>query len=208
MTTKIIKFFLPISLLFMSCASNQATDIKDSVIYNLDNYQIVIRAPKGLCINNDLINEKEKVLSLILTECIKIANSNKLFRRPISSIITVKFQKQKGLNKFSKISDFIGSTGKDLNYILGNNGQKINNSYQKGNTLFISMSKNNNNNILNTGNKFWKTFSLYDNILISTSAYGFSKKNNNRSSFKELEDKLQSIVNSIIIKKINNDLSV
>ena len=76
MTTKIIKFFLPISLLFMSCASNQATDIKDSVIYNLDNYQIVIRAPKGLCINNDLINAKEKVLSLILTECIKIANSN------------------------------------------------------------------------------------------------------------------------------------
>ena len=56
-------------------------------------------------------------------------------------------------------------------------------------------------NYLNQGSKVWKALRLYDNILISTSAYGFSKKNSNYSSYRQLEEKLKSVVNSIEINK-------
>ena len=79
--------------------------------------------------------------------------------------------------------------------------QKIIKSYQKGNTLYMSMSTKEMNDSLNTGSKFWKALSLYDNILISASAYGFSKKNSNYSSYRLLEEKLKSVVNSIEINK-------
>ena len=83
--------------------------IQKSAIYNLNDYQVIIRSTKGLCVNSDLSQEKNKSLILILTECITNPNSNQLIRRPISSIITVKMQQESGLNSYSKISDFIKS---------------------------------------------------------------------------------------------------
>ena len=58
-----------------------------------------------------------------------------------------------------------------------------------------------------TGEKIWKTLSINDNILISTTAYGFSKKKSNYKSFNELEIKLNRVVYSIEIRKINRSSS-
>ena len=185
----------------MSCVNNQVSDIQKSAIYKLDDYQITIKSTKEFCLNSDLTQEKNKSLVLILTECIKNPNTNQLIRRPISSIITVRFQQEPGLSSYSKISDLIKSNDVKLNNIFNINGHKIIKSYQKANTLYMSVSTKQINNALNTGSKFWKALSLYDNILISTSAYGFSKKNNNYSSYRELEEKLKSVVNSIEINK-------
>ena len=201
MLHKIIKNFLPFSFLLMSCVNNQVSDIQKSAIYNLDDYQITIKPTKEFCLNSDLTQEKNKSLVLIITECIKNPNSNQLIRRPISSIITVRFQQKSGLSSYSKISDLIKSNDVKLTNIFNINGHKIIKSYQKGNTLYMSVSKTNIKNALNTGSKFWKALSLYDNILISTSAYGFSKKNSNYSSYRELEEKLKTIVSSIEINK-------
>ena len=201
MLLKIIKNFLPISLLLMSCVNNQVSDIQKSAIYNLEDYQITIKSTKEFCLNSDLTQEKNKSLVLILTECITNRNSNQLIRRPISSIITVRFQQEPGLNSYSKISDLIKSNDVKLNNIFNINGHKIIKSYQKGNTLYMSMSTKKINYSLDTGSKFWKALSLYDNILISTTAYGFSKKNSNYSSYRQLEEKLKSVVNSIEINK-------
>ena len=201
MLFKIIKNFLAISFLLMSCVNNQVSDIQKSANYNLDDYQITIKPTKEFCLNSDLTQEKNKSLVLILTECITNPNSNQLVRRPISSIITVRFQQEPGLNSYSKISDLIKSNDVKLNNIFNINGHKIIKSYQKDNILYMSLSAKQIDNSLNTGSKFWKALSLYDNILISTSAYGFSKKISNYSSYRELEKKLKSIVNSIKINK-------
>ena len=201
MLLKIIKNFLPISFLLMSCVNNQVSDIQKSANYNLDDYQITIKSTKEFCLNSDLTQEKNKSLVLIFTECIKNPNSNQLIRRPISSIITVRFQQKLGLSSYSKISDFIKSSDIKLNNIFNISGYKIIKSYQIGNTLYMSVSTKQIDNALNTGSKFWKALSLYDNILISTSAYGFSKKNSNYSSYRQLEEKLKSVVNSIEINK-------
>ena len=201
MLFKIIKNFLPISFLLMSCVNNQVSDIQKSANYSLDDYQITIKPTKEFCLNSDLTQEKNNSLVLILTECIINPNSNQLIRRPISSIITVRFQQESVLNSYSKISDLIKSNDVKLNNIFNINGQKIIKSYQKGNTLYMSMSTKKMNDSLNTGSKFWKALSLYDNILISASAYGFSKKNSNYSSYRQLEEKLKSVVNSIEINK-------
>ena len=208
MLLKIIKNFLPISFLLMSCVNNQVSDIQKSANYNLDDYQITIKSTKEFCLNSDLTQEKNNSLVLILTECIRNPNSNQLIRRPISSIITVRFQQESVLNSYSKISDLIKSNDVKLNKIFNMNGQKIIKSYQKGNTLYMSLSKNKTSNVLNTGSKFWKALSLYDNILISTSTYGFSKKNSNYSSYRELEEKLKSVVNSIKIIKSTKKSSI
>jgi len=201
MLFKIIKNFLPVSFLLMSCVNNQVSDIQKSANYSLDDYQITIKSTKEFCLNSDLTQEKNNSLVLIFTECITNPNSNQLIRRPISSIITVRFQQEPGLNSYSKISDLIKKNDAKLNNIFNINGQKIIKSYQKGNTLYMSMSTKKINNFLNTGSKFWKALSLYDNILISASAYGFSKKNSNYSSYRQLEEKLKSVVNSIEINK-------
>ena len=201
MLFKIIKNFLVISFLLMSCVNNQVSDIQKTANYSLDDYQITIKPTKEFCLNSDLTQEKNKSLVLILTECVKNPNSNQLIRRPISSIITVRFQQEPGLNSYSKISDLIKSNDVKLNNIFNVNGQKIIKSYQKGNTLYMSMSTKKINNSLNTGSKFWKSLSIYDNILISASVYGFSKKNSNYSSYRQLEEKLKSIVSSIEINK-------
>ena len=71
----------------------------------------------------------------------------------------------------------------------------------------MSLLSKNRDNALGTGNKIWKTLSINDNILISTTAYGFSKKNSNYTSYKELENKLTRVVNSIEIRKINQSSS-
>jgi len=105
------------------------------------------------------------------------------------------------LNSYSKISDLIKNNDVKLNNIFNLNDHKIIKSYEKGNTIYMSMSTKKISNSLNTGSKFWKALSLYDNILISTSAYGFSKRNSNYSSHRQLEEKLKSVVNSIKIKK-------
>ena len=201
MLFKIIKNFLPISFLLMSCVNNQVSDIQKSANYSLDDYQITIKSTKEFCLNSDLTQEKNNSLVLILTECIINPNSNQLIRRPISSIITVRFQQEPGLNSYSKISDLIKSNDIKINNIFNVNGQKIIKSYQMGNTLYMSMYTEKISNSLNTGSKFWKALSLYDNILISASAYGFSKKNSNYSSYRQLEKKLKSVVNSIEINK-------
>ena len=201
MLFKIIKNFLPISFLLISCVNNQVSDIQKSANYNLDDYQITIKSTKEFCLNNDLTQEKNKSLVLILTECITKPNSNQLIRRPISSIITIRFQQEPGLNSYSKISDLIKNNDVKLNNIFNLNDHKIIKSYEKGNTIYMSMSTKKISNSLNTGSKFWKALSLYDNILISTSAYGFSKKNSNYSSYRQLEEKLKSVVNSIEINK-------
>ena len=75
-------------------------------------------------------------------------------------------------------------------------------------TIYISLSERSSSNDLETGNKFWRTLSVYDNVLVSISAYGFSKKNSNHLSYLELKDKLNSVVNSIKIKKIKKNTSV
>jgi hypothetical protein len=201
MLFKIIKNFLPISFLLMSCVNNQVSDIQKSANYSLDDYQITIKSTKEFCLNSDLTQEKNNSLVLILTECITNPNSNQLIRRPVSSIITVRFQQEPGLSSYSKISDLIKSNDVKLNNIFNINGHKIIKSYQKANTLYMSVSTKQINNALNTGSKFWKALSLYDNILISASAYGFSKKNSNYSSYRQLEEKLKSVVNSIEINK-------
>ena len=79
----------------MSCVNNQVSDIQKSAVYYLDDYKITIKPPKEFCVNSDLTEEKNKILVLILTECIKNPNSNQLIRRPISSIITIRFQLKK-----------------------------------------------------------------------------------------------------------------
>ena len=196
------------SLLLISCVNNQVSDIQKSAVYYLDEYKITIKPTKEFCVNSDLTEEKNKILVLILTECIKSPNSNQLIRRPISSVITVRFQQESGLSSYSKISDLIKRNDAKLNNIFNVNGHKIIKSYQKGNTLYLSLSTKNTSNVLDTGSKFWKALSLYENILISTSAYGFSKKNSNYSSYRELEAKLKSVINSIKIIKNTKKSSV
>ena len=204
---KILKFFFPITFILISCSNDQVSDIQKSAAYNLDNYQVIIRSPNGLCINSDLVEEKNNSLLLILTECIKNPDTNDLIRRPISSLITVKFQKEIGLNKFKKISDFINSKDVKLKNIFKINNLEINKYYFKGNTIYMSLLSKNRDKTLGTGDKIWKTLSINGNILISTTAYGFSKKNSNYASYKELENKLTRVVNSIEIRKINQSSS-
>ena len=207
MFRKILKFFFPITFILISCSNDQVSDIQKSAAYNLDNYQVIIRSPNGLCINSDLVEEKNNSLLLILTECIKNPDTNDLIRRPISSLITVKFQKEIGLNKFKKISDFINSKDVKLKNIFKINNLEINKYYFKGNTIYMSLLSKNRDKTLGTGDKIWKTLSINGNILISTTAYGFSKKNSNYASYKELENKLTRVVNSIEIRKINQSSS-
>ena len=207
MFRKIFKFFFPITFILISCSNDQVSDIQKSAAYNLDNYQVIIRSPNGLCINSDLVEEKNNSLLLILTECIKNPDTNDLIRRPISSLITVKFQKEIGLNKFKKISDFINSKNVKLKNIFKINNLEINKYYFKGNTIYMSLLSKNRDKTLGTGEKIWKTLSINGNILISTTAYGFSKKNSNYTSYKELENKLTRVVNSIEIRKINQSSS-
>ena len=207
MFRKILKFFFPITFILISCSNDQVSDIQKSAAYNLDDYQVIIRSPNGLCINSDLVEEKSESLVLILTECIKNPDTNDLIRRPISSLITVKFQKEIGLNKFNKISDFIKSKDVKLENLFKTKNLEINKYYQKENTIYMSLLSKNTDNTLGTGNKIWKTLSINDNILISTTAYGFSKKNSNYTSYKELENKLTRVVNSIEIRKINQSSS-
>ena len=207
MFRKILKFFFPITFILISCSNDQVSDIQKSAAYNLDNYQVIIRSPNGLCINSDLVEEKNNSLLLILTECIKNPDTNDLIRRPISSLITVKFQKEIGLNKFKKISDFINSKNVKLKNIFKINNLEINKYYFKGNTIYMSLLSKNRDKTLGTGDKIWKTLSINGNILISTTAYGFSKKNSNYTSYKELENKLTRVVNSIEIRKINQSSS-
>ena len=208
MILKLIKFLLPLSLILVSCVNNQVSNLQKSVTYNLEDYQIFINSPKGLCVNNDLAQEKKKFLLLVFTECISNPNSTDLIRRPISSIITVKFQYEDGLDSFDRISDFIRSTNFKLNHFFNLNGYEINNSSQKDNTIFLSVTSKNKNNQIGAGVKFWKSLSLYENILISTSAYGFSQKTSNYASYRELKEKLILIVNSIKIKKTYKNSSV
>ena len=207
MFRKILKFFFPITFILISCSNDQVSDIQKSASYNLDDYQVIIRSPNGLCINSDLVEEKSESLVLILTECIKNPDTNDLIRRPISSLITVKFQKEIGLNKFNKISDFIKSKDVKLENIFKTNNLEINKYYQKDNTIYMSLLSKNRDNTLGTGNKIWKTLSINENFLITTTAYGFSKKNSNYTSYKELENKLKRVVNSIEIRKINRSSS-
>ena len=207
MFRKILKFFFPIAFILITCSNDQVSDIQKSAAYNLDNYQVIIRSPNGLCINSDLVEEKNNSLLLILTECIKNPDTNDLIRRPISSLITVKFQKEIGLNKFKKISDFINSKDVKLKNIFKINNLEINKYYFKGNTIYMSLLSKNRDKTLGTGDKIWKTLSINGNILISTTAYGFSKKNSNYASYKELENKLTRVVNSIEIRKINQSSS-
>ena len=199
MFRKILKFFFPITFILISCSNDQVSDIQKSAAYNLDNYQVIIRSPNGLCINSDLVEEKNNSLLLILTECIKNPDTNDLIRRPISSLITVKFQKEIGLDKFKKISDFINSKDVKLKNIFKINNLEINKYYFKGNTIYMSLLSKNRDKTLGTGEKIWKTLRINGNILISTTAYGFSKKNSNYTSYKELENKLTRVVNSIIM---------
>jgi len=208
MFRKILKFFFPITFILISCSNDQVSDIQKSAAYNLDNYQVIIRSPNGLCINSDLVEEKNNSLLLILTECIKNPDTNDLIRRPISSLITVKFQKEIGLDKFKKISDFINSKDVKLKNIFKINNLEINKYYFKGNTIYMSLLSKNRDKTLGTGEKIWKTLSINGNILISTTAYGFSKKNSNYTSYKELENKLTRVVNSIEIRKINQSSSI
>ena len=207
MLRKILKFFFPITFILISCSNDQVSDIQKSAAYNLDDYQVIIRSPNGLCINSDLVEEKTESLVLILTECIKNPDTNDLIRRPISSLITVKFQKEIGLNEFKKISDFIKSKDIKLKNILKINNLEINKYYQNENTIYMSLLSKNRDNTLGTGNKIWKTLSINENFLITTTAYGFSKKNSNYTSYKELENKLKRVVNSIEIRKINKSSS-
>ena len=207
MFRKILKFFFPITFILISCSNDQVSNIQKSAAYNLDNYQVIIRSPNGLCINSDLVEEKNNSLLLILTECIKNPDTNDLIRRPISSLITIKFQKEIGLDKFKKISDFINSKDVKLKNIFKINNLEINKYYFKGNTIYMSLLSKNRDKTLGTGEKIWKTLSINGNILISTTAYGFSKKNSNYTSYKELENKLTRVVNSIEIRKINQSSS-
>ena len=207
MFRKILKFFFPITFILISCSNDQVSNIQKSAAYNLDNYQVIIRSPNGLCINSDLVEEKNNSLLLILTECIKNPDTNDLIRRRISSLITIKFQKEIGLDKFKKISDFINSKDVKLKNIFKINNLEINKYYFKGNTIYMSLLSKNRDKTLGTGEKIWKTLSINGNILISTTAYGFSKKNSNYTSYKELENKLTRVVNSIEIRKINQSSS-
>ena len=207
MFRKILKIFFPITFILISCSNDQVSDIQKSAAYNLDDYQVIIRSPNGLCINSDLVEEKSKSLILILTECIKNPDTNDLIRRPISSLITVKFQNEKGLNEFKKISDLIKSKDVELKNIFKTNNLVVNKYYQKENTIYMSLLSKNRDNNLGTGNKIWKTLSINENILISATAYGFSKKNSNYASYNELENKLKRVVNSIEIRKINRSSS-
>ena len=207
MFRNILKIFFPITFILSSCSNDQVSDIQKSAAYNLDDYQVIIRSPNGLCINSDLVEEKTESLVLILTECIKNPDTNNLIRRPISSLITVKFQKEIGLNEFKKISDFIKSKDVKLKNILKTNNLEINKYYQNENTIYMSLLSKNRDNTLGTGNKIWKTLSINENFLITTTAYGFSKKNSNYTSYKELENKLKRVINSIEIRKINKSSS-
>ena len=207
MFCKALKFFFPIIFILISCSNDQASNIQKSAAYNLDDYQVIIRSPNGLCINSDLVEEKSESLILILTECIKNPDTNDLIRRPISSLITVKFQKEISLNEFKKISDIIKSKDVKLKNIFKTNNLEINKYYQKGNTIYMSLLSKNRDNTLGTGNKIWKTLSINENVLISTTAYGFSRKNSNYTSYKELENKLKRVINSIEIRKINRSSS-
>ena len=207
MFCKALKFFFPIIFILISCSNDQVSDIQKSAAYNLDDYQVIIRSPNGLCINSDLVEEKSESLILILTECIKNPDTNDLIRRPISSLITVKFQKEISINKFKKISDIIKSKDVKLKNIFKTNNLEINKYYQKGNTIYMSLLSKNRDNTLGTGNKIWKTLSINENVLISATAYGFSRKNSNYTSYKELENKLKRVINSIEIRKINRSSS-
>ena len=207
MFCKVLKFFFPIIFILISCSNDQVSDIQKSAAYNLDDYNIIIRSPNGLCINSDLVEEKSESLILILTECIKNPDTNDLIRRPISSLITVKFQKEISLNEFKKISDFIKGKDVELKNIFKTNNLEINKYYQKDNTIYMSLLSKNRDNTLGTGNKIWKTLSINENVLISTTAYGFSRKNSNYTSYKELENKLKRVINSIEIRKINRSSS-
>lgn len=207
MFCKVLKFFFPIIFILISCSNDQVSDIQKSAAYNLDDYQVIIRSPNGLCINSDLVEEKSESLILILTECIKNPDTNDLIRRPISSLITVKFQKEISLNEFKKISDFIKGKDVELKNIFKTNNLEINKYYQKDNTIYMSLLSKNRDNTLGTGNKIWKTLSINENVLISATAYGFSRKNSNYTSYKELENKLKRVINSIEIRKINRSSS-
>ena len=46
----------------MSCVNNQESEIQKSAIYNLNDYQVTISSTKGLCVNSDLSQEKNKSL--------------------------------------------------------------------------------------------------------------------------------------------------
>ncbi len=207
MFCKVLKFFFPIIFILISCSNDQVSDIQKSAAYNLDDYNIIIRSPNGLCVNSDLVEEKSESLILILTECIKNPDTNDLIRRPISSLITVKFQKEISLNEFKKISDFIKGKDVELKNIFKKNNLEINKYYQKDNTIYMSLLSKNRDNTLGTGNKIWKTLSINENVLISATAYGFSRKNSNYTSYKELENKLKRVINSIEIRKINKSSS-
>ena len=131
MFSKVLKFLFPITFTLISCSNDQVSDIQKSAAYNLDDYQVIIRSPNGLCINSDLVEEKTESLVLILTECIKNPDTNDLIRRPISSLISVKFQKQIGLDEYKKISDLIKSKDVEFKNIFKINNLEINKYYQK-----------------------------------------------------------------------------
>ena len=74
MFCKVLKFFFPIIFILISCSNDQVSNIQKSAAYNLDDYQVIIRSPNGLCVNSDLVEETSESLILIFTEFRKTSN--------------------------------------------------------------------------------------------------------------------------------------
>ena len=195
-----------IFLFLFSCVSNDLIDIKKSANYEIGGYKIFVNSPDGYCINKGSSIKKKKSLQFILTDCIDKPSLSVLKRRPISSIFFVNILYEPGLNYLNTISELVKNAGgiENLESIFSENGARIKNSFVKDGVLFLSLEEPRYNSNLNTGKKFWKALTLYDNVLITFTTYGFSKKASNRSAHSDLEKKLKSMINAV--KIIKNDL--
>ena len=184
-----------------SCINNQLSDIEKSADYKIGEAYLSVKAPKGYCINHSTHISSKTKLQFILTDCIGVASSKNLKRRPVSSIVSVNVLYEPGLKSFSNISSLVKNVGgiKDLELIFGDKSTKIRNSSFEDNILFLSLENSYHNVALNTGKFFFKALTLRDNVLITVTSHGFSQKANNRIAHRQLNNKLKSVIKSLRI---------
>ena len=199
-TALILLFFL------FSCMNNQLSDIEKSAEYKIGDAYLSVKAPKGYCINQSTYISSKTKLQLILTDCIGVNSSEKLKRRPVSSIVSVNVLYEPGLKSFSNIAGLVKNAGgiEDLELIFGDKSTKIRNSSFKDDILFLSLENSYHNVTLNTGKVFFKALTLRDNVLITVTSYGFSQRSNNRIAHRKLNNKLKSVINSLRISYSNS----
>ncbi len=188
------------SLIFMcliGCVSTDKPSLLSNVALLSVDQQIIISAPSGFCIDQELVNSSNGSTTLFVIDCIKVKTSAGLItrRRPVSAILTATvidiqsseimsidrleklLTKKPGINLLSRT---------DTNAIL-----KVHKVDRKNDLVLFLIEQRGPNVDFKQSDYFWRGFSIIDGKLISMTASNFS---DSPDSIKKLKKLLEEFV--------------